>query len=156
LTEREDIVTEVSSAETLRGLGGWLALLVIGQVAGLLRLLKAAADDIAALGSRHVLAMGKSAIYFELALNLIMLLLVVTTTVMMFQKRRLFPTVWKLQATTNLILSLIAVIVIAVLLNMKLEDLGGSLAQLAFGLVWLIAWTSYLATSVRVKNTFVN
>jgi Protein of unknown function (DUF2569) len=156
LTEREDIVTEVSSAETLRGLGGWLALLVIGQVAGLLRLLKAAADDIAALGSRHVLAMGKSAIYFELALNLIMLLLVVTTTVMMFQKRRLFPTVWKLQATTNLILSLIGVIVIAVLLNMKLEDLGGSLAQLAFGLVWLIAWTSYLATSVRVKNTFVN
>jgi ABC-type multidrug transport system permease subunit len=149
-------VTDVSSAETLRGLGGWLSLLVIGQVAGLLRLLKAAADDIAALGSRHVLAMGKSAIYFELALNLIMLMLIVTTTVMMFQKRRLFPTVWKLQATTNLILSLIGVIVIAVLLNMKLEDLGMSLAQLAFGLVWLLAWTSYLATSVRVKNTFVN
>ena len=149
-------MTDVSSAETLRGLGGWLALLVIGQVAGLLRLLKAAADDIAALGSRHVPAMAKSAIYFELALNLIMLMLVVTTTVMMFQKRRLFPTLWKLQATTNLVLSLIGMIVIAVLLNMKLEDLGLSLAQLAFGLVWLFAWTSYLATSVRVKNTFVN
>jgi uncharacterized protein DUF2569 len=153
---REDIVTDVSSAPLLRGLGGWLALLVIGQMASLLRLVKAVADDVSALGTRHLPAMAKTSIYFELALNLVMLALVVMATVMMFQKRRLFPTLWKVQAATNLVLSLIGLVVISVLLNVKLEYLGLSLAQLAFGAVWLIAWTSYLGASERVKNTFVN
>ncbi len=148
-------MTELSSSPALQGLGGWLALLVIGQVASVLHLLKAIGNDVATLGIPNLLRVARTALYIELTLNLVMLVFVVATTVVMFQKRRIFPNLWKLQAATNLVLSFIGLVVISMMLTIKGEDLAISIAQLVIGLVWLLAGASYLNASARVKNTFV-
>ncbi len=139
-----------------RGLGGWLILLVIGQILGMFRVLKVIFDDMDLY--REVRPEAVAAIHAELGLNVAFLILAVVTTVAMFRKLRLFPTLWIYQGLAAILLPILDVALASALLHVApFSVLDASVGGQIVGTAIAVAlWTWYLRVSVRVRNTFVN
>lgn len=138
-----------------RGLGGWLVFLVIGQIGGILRVLKAIVEDIDLLG--QAVPNTKAAVIAELTLNVAFLGLVIYVTVSMFRELRTFPTLWKVQATAAVLVPLLDAVLVAGLLNLPIGKVleEGMIGQLIGMVIAIAIWTWYLSVSKRVRNTFV-
>jgi hypothetical protein len=138
-----------------RGLGGWLVLLVLGQILGIFRVLKAITDDIDLL--KDATPQVHAAVVAELTLNAAFLALVAYVTVMMFRQSRAFPGLWKIQAVAAILVPIADAVLVTNLLNVPIarvldEQAIGQLIGMAIAIgIW--AW--YLTVSKRVRNTFV-
>jgi hypothetical protein len=137
-----------------KGLGGWLILLMLGQIGSILRVLKSVADDVSLYKSVDRVA----AINAELILNLLLLAIVVYVTVAMFRTKRSFPKLWICQGVVAILVPWIDILMVAALLGLSADQLvdGKDIAQTFGGIVGVSLWSWYLNVSVRVKNTFVN
>ena len=140
------------------GLRGWLVLMVIGQVGGVLRFLKSIMDDIDLFKTPNVTSDGEVAIYVELALNVAVLALVVVTTVMMFRKSRWFPSLWIWQGAAAVSLPFVDAILVANILKIQVSQVldEKTIGQAIGSAIAVGIWIWYLRVSMRVRNTFVN
>lgn len=143
-----------STAEP-KGLGGWLVLLGLGQVFGVIRILKEMTDSVGVLEQAvpHV----KNAVVVDLSLNGLFLALVVYVSVTFFREKRTFPTLWKIQAAAAILLPLIDIALIASMLNLSVSQLVDEkmIGQLIGSVIVVSIWVWYLSVSRRVRNTFV-
>ncbi|MDP2332155.1 MAG: DUF2569 family protein [Reyranella sp.] len=136
-----------------RGLGGWLILIVIGQIVGALRVLKAIIDDLDVYNQ-----LPKNlhwVVTFELVLNAAFLAFVVYVTTIMFRELRSFPRLWIAQAVAAILLPLIDAFVVV---SATSVPAGPVLTQLGQVIPMAIAagiWTWYMLVSKRVRNTFI-
>jgi hypothetical protein len=139
-----------------RGFGGWLILLVIGQILGIFRILKMIFDDLDLY--REVKPQAVLAVHAELGLNIAFLILAVVTAVAMFRKLRLFPTLWIYQGVAAVLLPILDGAVVSAFLNVSLYSIVDATAgaQIVGTAIAVTLWTWYLRVSVRVRNTFVN
>jgi hypothetical protein len=137
------------------GIGGWLILLLLGQVGGAIRLLLAIVADINLYGvappHTHI------AIHVELALNVAVLGLVLWSTIQMLGERSSFPMWWKITAVTAVLLPIVDGALVSAVLGMPFRQLYflTEAAQTFAGIVAVVIWWLYLNLSVRVRNTFV-
>jgi uncharacterized membrane protein YhdT len=137
------------------GIGGWLILLLIGQIGGAIRLLYAIVTDVnlysRAPPQAHI------AIHIELALSLTMLGLVVWSTVQMLRERSSFPMWWKIMAVAAILFPIVNGALISAVLGVPLTRFYflREAAQTFAVIVTVGIWWLYLNLSVRVKNTFV-
>lgn len=140
------------------GLGGWLILMMIGQVGGILRVLKSVVDDIELFKTPNLTSDGELAIYVELALNVALLALVVVTTVMMLRKSRSFPSLWMCQGAAAILLPFVDAALVASILKIEVSQVldEKTIAQTIGSAIAVGLWIWYLKVSVRVRNTFVN
>ncbi len=140
------------------GLGGWLILMMIGQVGGILRVLKSVVDDIELFKTPNLTSDGELAIYVELALNVALLALVVVTTVRMLRKSRSFPSLWMCQGAAAILLPFVDAALVASILKIEVSQVldEKTIAQTIGSAIAVGLWIWYLKVSVRVRNTFVN
>jgi hypothetical protein len=140
----------------LNGLGGWLVLVVIGQVAIFIKQLKGIVDDINVY--KDVTERGIKAVNVELGLNTAMLLFTIVVTVTMFRKQRLFPGLWILQGVAVVFLPLLDTLIVSNILGSSFGSVWDEkdTSQLISSCITVSLWTWYLNKSVRVENTFVN
>ncbi|MDB5488404.1 MAG: hypothetical protein JWQ58_2119 [Reyranella sp.] len=141
----------------LKGLGGWLIVVVIGQVTALIQvplMIFESVDLYRSEGNEIVrLFLGVDA-----ALKVAVLALVIWTTVAMFRRRRIFPLLWRIEAAALVLFVFVEAAILATLVGLPIGDLltenmmRGSL----IAAIWAVPWVVYLAFSVRVRNTFVN
>jgi hypothetical protein len=150
----------------LTGIGGWLVLVVFGQVVGLVRLIVSNGEYYAKDASIAVLfERFPATAWGEVALNVSMVALVVYTTVLLFQKSRAFPRFFILQVCATIFLPIFALLWVGFTLSFATGTPFGDLinavdhkdfAQIGTGIVGAMIWIPYMLRSRRVANTFVN
>lgn len=136
-----------------RGIGGWLILIVIGQIVGILRLLKAIVDDLDVY--KQLPERLHWVVTFELVLNATFLAFVVYVTTIMFRELRSFPKLWIGQAVAAILLPLIDAFVVLSATNVAAGPVLIQLGQVVPMAIAAGIWTWYMLVSKRVRNTFV-
>jgi hypothetical protein len=150
-----DVATANSSVVAgPKGLGGWLILLMLGQFGSILRVGKAAIDDLGLYQQTDRVG----AVNAELVLNLLLLALIIYVTVAMLRTKRSFPTLWIGQGVAAVLVPWVDILMIAAFLGVNPAQLveGSDVAQSVGAVIAVSLWSWYLRASVRVKNTFVN
>lgn len=138
------------------GLGGWLIILVFGQISGLLKVLVSITEDIDYYKTMPPQA--HLAVHIELALNVAYFALLVWTTIAMFRTKRNFPALWKACAIATVLMSPVEAVAVAGVLHVPVSSIldEKAIAQLIPLSIAGAIWWWYLTVSIRVKNTFVN
>ena len=164
---REPVVDAGDAAEfknvkpELTGIGGWLALLAIGQVVGILRLL-------VTLGQYYTTINGElwkrfpTAFWGEAALNAAMVGLVVCTTVLLIRHSRHFPSFFIGQTIFAIVMPLVNLVwlasIFALATNKPISDFLTLEAtdgrQMVAAVIGAAIWIPYVLRSRRVENTF--
>ncbi|MBI3196040.1 MAG: DUF2569 family protein [Rhodospirillales bacterium] len=152
-TTKPDDFADVSPEPS--GLRGWLAVLMMAQIGGILQAFRTIAHNLSLIESMPKLA---DLAQIAAGLNGVMLAVMLATTAVMLKTKRFFPAVWKFQAMLVVVLqvSIAAVISQTLKVPFALVLKGDMLATVLGSLVVAIAGWIYLSTSVRVKNTFVD
>lgn len=140
----------------LKGLGGWLIVVVIGQVTALIQVPWMIFESVDLYRSEtHELV--RLFLGVDAVLKGAVLALVIWTAVALFRKRRIFPLLWKIQAAALVLFVFVEAAILANLVGLPIGDLltenmirGSLIAAL-----WAVPWAVYLTFSVRVRNTFV-
>jgi hypothetical protein len=145
----------------LTGIGGWLGLLMFGQVVGILRVLVTLGEYYTTL-EPQVTARFPTAIWGEVALNAVFVWLCVYTLVLFIRRSRNFPRffIWQLIAVIVFpVIDLLWVASIISLANGKpfaefltLDAKEGG--QIIAGMIGAAIWIPYILRSKRVANTF--
>ncbi|MBV8193210.1 MAG: DUF2569 family protein [Alphaproteobacteria bacterium] len=151
-----DVATASSSSVVTgpKGLGGWLILLMLGQFGSIVRVGKAAVDDLNLFQQTDRVG----AVSAEVALNLLLLAFIIYVAVAMLRTKRSFPTLWIWQGVAAILVPWIDILMVAALLGVGPGQLVDSsdLAHTVGAVIAVGLWSWYLQVSVRVKNTFVN
>ena len=161
VVDAEDAAHFKDVKQPLSGIGGWLALLAISQVLGLLKFL-------VALGQYYTAANDDlwkrfpTALWGEVAINAFHVWLIVYTTVLLLRHPRHFPRffIWEMIAVVVLplvdpfwVASMIGLATgqpISNYLTLDAKD-GG---QIIAGMIGAAIWIPYMLRSRRVANTF--
>lgn len=137
------------------GLGGWLILVVLGQIGGVLQMLKSIVDEVQLYED-----FGPTVHYIlnaEMALMVAYAILIVVTTISMFRTERRFVALWKIQAVITVLFPLIDAVIVSAVSNTPIEKLidERAIGHVIGGTIGMGLWWWYMNVSVRVKNTFV-
>ena len=145
----------------LSGIGGWLGLLALGQMLGILRLVVSLGQYYATIDD-EIWNKFPAMVWGEVALNVGMIALCVYSTVLLFRHSRHFPRVFIWQMIAVICLPLLDLFwvasMIALTMNepvskyLTLEAKEG--AQMMAGVIGAAIWRSYILKSRRVRNTF--
>jgi Protein of unknown function (DUF2569)/GYF domain 2 len=166
---REPAVDASDAAEfkdvrpVLSGLGGWLALLAFGEVAGLLRGLAAMGDYYnkadPTLWSRFPITM-----WGEAVLNGAAVLLNVYAVVLLFRRSRHFPRFFQYQFAATIFMPAVGLLWVASTISiaagqpflnfLTLDAKDGG--QMIAGVIGAMIWLPYISRSRRAANTFIN
>jgi len=138
------------------GLRGWLMLVLLGQVSGIVLMLKAIMDE-----TKYYKELPPSVhylIHIEMVLLVAYAVLIAFTTVSMLRTERRFVTLWKTQAVITILFPVIDPVAISIISNTRLDALLDErvLDHVFGGTIGISIWWWYMNASVRVKNTFVN
>jgi len=147
----------------LKGIGGWLVLVAIGQVLGPLRTLVSIAAYYANIDAR-LFEKFPAAAYGEVLLNVAMLVLVLCTSILFFRKSRKFPRFFIIEWIAIGILPLLDAVWAALTISLYAGQSFSSLLsldpqgsiQIAAAIIVGPIWITYILRSRRVANTFVN
>ena len=144
------------------GIGGWLGLLVFGQVIGILRLIGAIGQYIQSI-SDNIWKRFPTAIWGEIAMNVALICLCICTAVLLFSHSRHFPRFFIAQMLCAIFLPLVDLFwvasIVSVSLNRPMTDFltfeprDGE--QMVAGAIGAAIWIPYVLRSRRVANTFV-
>ncbi|MBM3646116.1 MAG: DUF2569 family protein [Alphaproteobacteria bacterium] len=140
-------------APPLTGLGGWLALFVIGQVLGLFRGLASLLETVRLYDKAD-----PKLVNVEVAMMVALLAFSVYVTIALFRKWRSFPVLWIYQGLAVVLFYWLAALILSGMMNVSFAkfvdeaEIGRSIGT-AIGVA---LWAWYLRVSVRVRNTFVN
>ena len=140
----------------LKGIGGWLLLLAIGQCLGTLRVAGGIAQSMPEYQSVWSIPNGPAAAISEIACNVLLLVMVGITTWALFNHKRFFPTLFLYQWGASLILPIVSTVAVSYFLRVPDKEhlytlVGTWVASFIAGGIWVI----YVLRSQRVKNTFV-
>ncbi len=144
--------------EKLEGIGGWLILVAIGQVLGILRSLAEFGKSLPDYEKHWNNPLMQKAIIGEIGLSAVMFAFMVFTAIMMGQKRRIFPTLFRIELVLFAVMPLLNLFWVSQALGVSLEKLGyETVAGQSIGIaVGAAVWIAYSLRSVRVRNTFVH
>jgi hypothetical protein len=147
----------------LSGIGGWLGLLALGQVMGILRLIVSIGQYYTTV-SDELWKHFPTAIWGEAALNAIMVGLCVYTVVLLLRHSRQFPRFFIWQMIFVVCMPLLDLVwvgsMIALAMDrpiseyLKIEPKEGG--QMIVGAIGAAIWIPYILRSRRVANTFIN
>lgn len=157
---------ETDSVEEVecKGLGGWLILLGIGIVLNPLNsiystytIFKACFSEgrwsiLTAPTSEAYHALLKPTIIFEFVTNIIIIILSLTVLILFFKKSKYFPKAWIITFISIILFLVIDIVLCNQIPSIPVDDLYN---QLVKTIIPLAIWGTYLKTSKRVKNTFV-
>lgn len=141
----------------LEGFSGWLLLLAVGQVVGIIRLLLSFVLGLEAYGPLVKTSQGLTVVAVEVVLNLGMLALAMVTASALLNKKRIFlklfiyewlaiPTVFVLDSIT-----------VAAVLGVPFKDVANEGVAKAASTFFITGiWVLYTRKSKRVANTLVN
>jgi len=150
--------TETVEAPSLKGIGGWLALMSIGQVVGPLQILTGMVQEYSSL-PEGTIARFPLASVGDAGLRLVYVGFLVYIAVQFFKTRATFPNLYIISYIVGLALPIVigvwvtATSGINTLVNLASRDF---LVTYGFGAVMGAIWVAYVVNSVRVRNTFVN
>ncbi|MBY5442305.1 DUF2569 family protein [Rhizobium leguminosarum] len=140
------------------GFGGWLLLLAIAEVLGLLRILAAVANSMKTYAENSSSGGSQLVLGGEAVLNLALVILQVVVVWFMFKKDRLFPRLFFYQWIAIPVAFVLDIALVSAVLGVGVNQLltaevvGPSVAAfIATGL-----WMWYVSKSVRVRNTFIH
>ncbi len=145
----------------LTGLGGWLALIGFGQLAGILRFLVSIGEYYSKMDGQ-LFAKFPTTMWGEAVMNGALIWLFVYTTVLFFRRSRNFPRFFIFQFVAMICMPIVALLwaafTIALATGRPFVDLlsidpkdGG---QLIAALIGALVWIPYIRKSRRVANTF--
>ncbi|MBY3220298.1 DUF2569 family protein [Rhizobium laguerreae] len=139
------------------GFGGWLLLLAIAEVLGLLRALANVANSIENYTEYNSIGGSQLVIVGEAVLSLALVMLQAVVVWFMFKKDRLFPRLFFYQWIAIAVAFVLDVALVSAVLGVGVsqfltaEVVGPSVA--AFIITGLWVW--YVSKSLRVRNTFI-
>jgi len=134
----------------LKGVGGWLILLLIGAFLGII----AYSMDIYA--NILLLLIDSNFLYSTLILeDIISLGLSIIFIIAIFTEKKAAIMIAYLYLWVPLILIILSTPIEAIAYNLTSADIIGSVFWIIFSLIVSVIWTLYFLKSVRVKNTFV-
>ncbi|QIG98084.2 DUF2569 domain-containing protein [Bradyrhizobium sp. 6(2017)] len=145
----------------LTGLGGWLALIGFGQLAGILRFLVSIGEYYSKMDGQ-LFAKFPTTMWGEAVMNGALISLFVYTTVLFFRRSRNFPRFFIIQFVATICTPIAALLWAAFtialatgrpfvdLLSIDPKDSG----QLIAALIGALIWIPYIRKSRRVANTF--
>jgi uncharacterized protein DUF2569/uncharacterized protein DUF4339 len=145
----------------LSGIGGWLALVAFGQVAGILRLVVSLGQYYTTI-SDDLWKRFPVALLGEFVLNAAMIGLVVWTTVLLFQHSRRFPGFFIWQTFFSIVVPLVDLVWIASMFSLATDrpiaeflivETNEGMRMFA-SVVGAAIWIPYMLLSRRVANTF--
>lgn len=146
------------TGEKLEGIGGWLILVAIGQVLGIFRALAEFGKSLPDYEKHWSNPLLKNAIIGEVGLSAGMFAFMIYTAIMMGQKRRIFPTLFRVELVLFAVIPLLNLFWVSYAIGASFEKLGyetviGQSIGIAIGAA---VWIAYTLKSVRVRNTFVH
>lgn len=150
-------VARASKDVSLEGFGGWLLLLAIGQVAGLLRSAITLVGEFKEYEQVLHLPQGPLLVFGVAIFNLPLFGVIAYTTIVMLSRKRVFHDWFTAQWILSVIFPIGSLVWIWIVLGnvneiVTPEFLGYSTAILIGGGIWV----RYVHVSRRVANTFVN
>ncbi len=154
-------VTEPSvrhvSQEKLKGLGGWLVIVGIGQVLGPIRTLMFMGQYYSDSATDAAFQRAPLALEGELALNVAYAGLVLFTSYAFFAQKRYFRLLFVLEVTCGPILVILDGLWISVMASVSLSAVldAGELLQSILVCIPGAVWIVYTYRSKRALNTFV-
>jgi hypothetical protein len=141
----------------LKGIGGWLVLMSIGQVLGPLQILRGMIEEYSSLPEGTVAAF-PMAMLGDVLIRLAFIGFLVYTAILFFNKRTEFPGMFVKTYVAALLLPFVIGAWVTItsgvntLANLATADfLWPFLASVAIGGIWV----AYVLNSERVRNTFV-
>ena len=139
-----------------KGLGGWMILIVIGQVVSTILAPLLMLRNFSQYPALWTLPELRAAIVVEIFISVFVTMYTLYTTSMMFQSRSTFPklyryewVVWGLSPVLNLACFAL------VTGHFPVSVLGKTLATSVSTLIAGALWSLYTLKSVRVRNTFI-
>jgi hypothetical protein len=141
------------------GLGGWLALLGFGLVAGMLKSLVKTGQSWSSVDTSSFRQFPAAA-YGGLIIDATWLLLFVCAVALFFKKSRKFPSLLVFLLITSMVMPFIIAIWARLTLpnGFEITQLFGpeEIGQMIAGLISAVLWIPFVLKSKRVANTFVN
>lgn len=161
VVDAEDAAHFKNVKPELTGLGGWLGLLVFGQVMGILKFVVAMGQYYSALDAQ-LWTRFPTAMWGEVAMNAGLMWLFVYTAVLLFRHSRHFPRFLILQFVavicTPLIAGLWAGLMIGLVVGKPILDFmtldEKESAQVGAAIIGATIWIPYILRSRRARNTF--
>jgi hypothetical protein len=149
----------------LSGIGGWLALVAVGQVIGVIKLAASLVEYYSNKESQAVFEKFPLAMWGEALMNISFVVLVLYATVLLFRHDRRFPQFYIYEWIAIIVIPALNALWVAGTLSylstasfssllselMTPKEVGQSIAALIAGVIWC----SYILKSRRVANTFV-
>jgi hypothetical protein len=140
------------------GFGGWLLLLAIGQILGLLKTMATVANSIQTWAEYSSVGGGKVVIGGEAVITFAFVILQVVVIWFMLKKHRLFPKLFFYQWIAIPVAFVLDVALVSAVLGVGVHQLLTpevvSPSVAAFVVTGLWVW--YVSKSVRVRNTFIH
>ncbi|MBX5045362.1 DUF2569 family protein [Rhizobium lentis] len=139
------------------GFGGWLLLLAIAEVVGLLKTLGAVANSIETYAEYNS-AGSQVVILGEAALNFAFMALQVVVIWFMFKKDRIFPKLFFFQWVAIPATFALDVVFVSAVLRVSVSQLMTAEVVAPSVTAFIVAglWVWYVSKSVRVRNTFIH
>lgn len=145
-----------------RGIGGWLIVVAIGQVVGLLRTFVVLGQYYLDAENLNVFEQFPLAMYGELVLNIGLLLLAVTTAALFFRKSRYFPRLFICELVAVPGFVILGIIWMALAFSIHLDTPISEqfmveredIVQFSLAVVGALVWIPYVLKSRRVRNAF--
>jgi hypothetical protein len=143
------------------GIGGWLGLLALGQVIGILRLVLAVGQNLRAIGS-DIGARFPLALWGELVMQVAFICLAICTAWLLFNHSRRFPGFFIAQMVCAIFFPVVDLLWVAAVFSASLDrPISAFLAiqpleggRIIVGTISATIWISYVLRSLRVANTF--
>lgn len=143
------------------GIGGWLGLVALGQVVGILRLIATFGQYMQSI-SDDVWNRFPTAIWGEVVMNLFLIGLCIYTAKLMFSHSRRFPSFFIAEILCALALPFVDLLFVASIISLSLnKPLSEFLTleprevgQMVAGAIGALIWIPYILRSKRVANTF--
>lgn len=145
----------------MTGISGWLALLALGQVMSILRLIFNVAQSVQSI-TDEVWTYFPTVIWSEMLLNAALVGFAIWTTVLLFTHSHRFPAFFIVQAICAVLLPLADLLCVAsffsAALNRPFSDFfilePRQIGQTIVGAITAAVWITYVVRSRRVANTF--
>lgn len=165
--EKQKELLEQEDFEKLKGLKGWLIIVGIGLILGLLRKIIVACIDLPPIFSSGVLealtttgskVYNPALAYYvtaELIINACLLLANVILIYLFFTKKRIFPKFYIIVAITTLVLVLADALFFKFIIPSEIIFDKETLKELFRAFATCVIWVPYMLKSKRVKATFV-
>jgi hypothetical protein len=135
---------------SLNGIGGWLVLVIIGQIIRIILSIKDITDSVSLFG---VLPAFDVILYFGVAVDIIFgIVLPVIILILMFSRNITFRILFVIGVSVIFLFNIFVILYLQALgYNIFSEYAGSLIGSIAGGVIWIL----YLYKSERVKNTYI-